>query len=386
MRVLVAHNVTRARTGGMSRIMGFIHDRIAADGAEVVEFTAEDAPPYARGRLARFGFPWAVYRHALAAHRRGQGYDVINVHEPAGAVVAAMKRQLGRPAVVVTSHGVERRAWELALEERRLGREGPSRKTRVVYPLTSLPQSGYALRHADHLFCLNFEDRDYLVRRYGRREGDITRIYPAADELFGRAAAGRDYSRGDRLLFAATWRKNKGVEDLIPAFAELARRDGQLSLTVLGAGVPADAVRAAFPADVRGRVHPVTCTSEEATAAAFAACDIFLLPSLFEGTPLTLMEALASGLPVVSTATCGMKDVIRDGQNGLLVPIRAAGDITRAVAKLTADRSLREALGRSAQETAAEFTWDRVSVPVADVYRRLKERSTRAGSPTGKPA
>ena len=47
-------------------------------------------------------------------------------------------------------------------------------------------------------------------------------------------------------------------------------------------------------------------------AAAFAAADLFLLPSLFEGTPLTLMQAMMSGLPIVTTATCGMKDVLVD--------------------------------------------------------------------------
>ena len=76
MRILVAHNVPRARTGGMSRIMGFIHDRVARDGHIVDEFTADDAPNYSRGRWARFGFPWAVYRHALEAHRLGRGYDI----------------------------------------------------------------------------------------------------------------------------------------------------------------------------------------------------------------------------------------------------------------------------------------------------------------------
>ena len=52
----------------------------------------------------------------------------------------------------------------------------------------------------------------------------------------------------------------------------------------------------------------------------FAANDVFLLPSLFEGTPLTLIEAMAAGLPVVTTATCGMLDTIRDGENGRLIP------------------------------------------------------------------
>ena len=76
MRILVAHNVPRAPTGGMNRIMGFIPDRVARDGHIVDEFTADDATGYARRRWDRFGFPSAVYRHVREAHRMSRGYDI----------------------------------------------------------------------------------------------------------------------------------------------------------------------------------------------------------------------------------------------------------------------------------------------------------------------
>jgi hypothetical protein len=57
-------------------MMGFIHDRVARDGHIVDEFTADDAPGYARGRCSRFGFPSAVYRHVREAHRMSRGYDM----------------------------------------------------------------------------------------------------------------------------------------------------------------------------------------------------------------------------------------------------------------------------------------------------------------------
>jgi len=181
-------------------------------------------------------------------------------------------------------------------------------------------------------------------------------------------------------IFAATWRKNKGIEDLVPAFTEFARMNPHASLTVLGAGVPDEVVRGAFPAEVRVRVHPVSTTSDAAAAAVFADSDLFLLPSLFEGTPLTLLEAMASGLPIVTTATCGMKDMIREGANGLLVPIRSPSEIVRALTRLRDDRSFRATLGRTAREVAAEYTWDRVAVPVAEAYRRLTSRRTTASA------
>jgi glycosyltransferase involved in cell wall biosynthesis len=379
LRILVAHNVPRARNGGMSRIMGFIHDRVEAAGHEVEYLTSEDAGARLGGRLSRFGFPFLVRRRAAEAARAGRPFDVVNVHEPASAVIAAFKKGAGDPVLVVTSHGVERRAWRLALEESRLGRRGPSRKSRIVHPMVGLTQADAGLRRADHIFCLNYEDRDYLVGELGRAPLSVTRIYPAADEAFAAASRSRSYARRERVLFAATWRKNKGVEDLVPAYAELAARHTRLELVVLGAGVPDSEVRAAFPEEVRERVRCVRAGAESETAAAFAAADIFVLPSLFEGTPLTLVEAMAAGLPIVTTATCGMRDVVRDGENGLLVPLRSPSSIVEAVERLFGDESLRARLGTAARREATErYTWERVAAPVLEVYERLcAERARR---------
>jgi glycosyltransferase involved in cell wall biosynthesis len=378
LRILVAQNVSRSRTGGMSRIMGFIHDRVAAAGHRVGYFCAEDVPPSLRGRVARFTFPALLCRHVAAAARSGEPYDIVNVHEPASGLVSLFRRSIGRPLLVVTSHGLEQRAWDLALAELRLGRGGPSWRTRIAYPTTGLWQANTGLRRADHVFCLNFEDRDYLVRHMGIRPERITRIFPGADVGFAGPNEERNYARCHRMLFAATWRKNKGIEDLVPAFIRLAWRWPELRLTILGAGVPEGVVLGAFPEALRTRIDCRLATDDRQTVAAFRAADLFILPSLFEGTPLTLMEAMMSGLPIVTTAVCGMRDVIRDGENGLLVPIRAPEVLADAAGRLLEDADLRARLGRSAHREALDrYTWDRVAESVIQAYERLATQSDR---------
>ena len=115
-------------------------------------------------------------------------------------------------------------------------------------------------------------------------------------------------------------------------------------------------------------------------AAAFVAADLFVLPSLFEGTPLTLIQAMMSGLPVVTTSTCGMKDVIENQQNGLLVPIRSPQAIVTAIDALLANPSLRSRLGKAARADArAHYTWDRAAEPVVRAYETvMRTRSGRA--------
>jgi glycosyltransferase involved in cell wall biosynthesis len=113
-------------------------------------------------------------------------------------------------------------------------------------------------------------------------------------------------------------------------------------------------------------------------AAAFADADIFLLPSLFEGTPLTIMQAMMSGLPIVTTDTCGMKDVITHQGNGLLAPIRSPWAIAAAVTLLIDDRALRARVGRAARAEAVRYTWDVVAKPVIEAYEALARRSSLA--------
>ena len=218
----------------MSRLMGFIHDQIVEAGHEVDLLCADDLSTVWHHTLAqRLIFPLKVRRRATLAARSGRPYDIVNVHESSAAFVAAMRNvAAGSPAIIVTSHGLERRAWELAKEEARLGREGPALRTRLTYPVIGLWPAQVGLRHADHVFCLNSDDRDYLIQTMARPSASITRIYPGADPAYAAAAEGRDYARCERLLFAATWRKNKGVEDLVPAFLQLARTHARLCLIV----------------------------------------------------------------------------------------------------------------------------------------------------------
>ena len=370
MRILVAHNVPRARTGGMSRIMGFVHDEIARDGNEVDYLTSEDLPSRYQGAAARFAFPALVARRAMAASRAGRAYDVLNVHEPSAAIAGVLRRAGRLPPLVVTSHGLERRAWDLAKEEARLGRGGSSWRARLTYPATVLSQARAGLAAADRVFVLNSEDAEYLAQTTGRDPATIQRIQPGAAAVFSAAAPSRDYSRAANVLFAATWRANKGVADLVPAMHRVWSTRPDVTLTILGAGVELD-LPAVFGADA-GRVRLVTAASDDEAARIHAASDVFVLPSLFEGTPLTLIEAMAAGLPIVTTRTCGMRDVIQDGGNGMLVPLRSPASIAEALTLLLDTPDLRARLGRAAHlDALSQYTWQKVAKPVLEAYKSL---------------
>ena len=377
LRILVAHNVSGQRTGGMSRLMSFVHDEVARKGHTVDYLCAEDVPSWLQGGKARFTFPLAVLRRAAAAARARKPYDVVNVHEPSGAAIGLLKKLVGGPRVVATSYGLEERCWARRIEESRLGRETVRLKSRLLYPTTLLWQARLALVQSDHIFCSNMDDRDYLTSKLRIPAAKITRIHSGADRVYSEAGSTRDYSTAVKLLFAGTWISRKGTGDLIPAFAKLAALHPELRLVALNGGVPDSAIRECFPTQLRSRVLCEHAQPEKGIVDVLSDTDIYLLPSLFEGTPLTLIEAMFAGMPIVTTATCGMKDVIEDGKNGLLVPIRSPDAIVGAVNRLLSDAQLRAKLGQTARcEALQKYNWQRVAEPICEVYEQLSTGKT----------
>lgn len=372
MRILVAHNVSREYPGGMMRLMPFLHQPLEARGHTVDYLCSEDVPPRWNGNLVRrFVFPWLVYRKARRAFEAGHPYDIINVHEPVSAIVSMFKHRVGAHIVVV-SHGLEHRAWQFAKQERRLHRSAPALHARLLHPTTLLSQYSVGIANADHLFCLNDDDRQYLKVHFGIDKDKITRVFPGALPIYSGRTSGRNYEQCHRVLFAGTWRKNKGIEDFVPAMTELLKRHPQMALRVLGGGIPKEELLSHFPEPLQSRISLLHTKTDEENAAIMADSDLFILPSLFEGTPLTLIEAMASGLPIVTTATCGMKDVIEDRRNGLLAAIRSPQALVRSIERLISSRKLRGVLGRNAQHDAAtRFSWSTSAQQVEEVYEQV---------------
>src|SRR5262249_6313008 len=155
-----------------------------------------------------------------------------------------------------------------------------------------------------------------------------------------------------RLLFVGTWLDHKGIHYLREGFEILAAQNKNLLLTIAGCGVEAQTVETSFAASVRDQLKVLPLVSRREMPDLYARHDIFLFPSLMEGLPIALLEAMAGGLAVVTTETCGMMDVIEDGYNGLLVKPAHTGELVAAVERLLASPELARRLGEAGRGTA----------------------------------
>jgi glycosyltransferase involved in cell wall biosynthesis len=163
----------------------------------------------------------------------------------------------------------------------------------------------------------------------------------------------------------------KGVDTLIEAMGLLARRERPVPL-LLAAGIGElrpDLERRARELGVAAHVRFLGKIPHEDVPLAIAAGDVFVLPSLSEGLPTVVCEAMACGRPVVATAVDGTPEIVRDGETGFLVPPRDPEALARALARVLDDPALAGRMAERAGEIARErYTWEANARDMERVY------------------
>ncbi|MFM9916342.1 MAG: glycosyltransferase family 4 protein [Rhizobacter sp.] len=153
-----------------------------------------------------------------------------------------------------------------------------------------------------------------------------------------------------KVIYAGQLTQRKGISYLLRGYQQFARSDSRL--TLVGSIVGSDAPLRPY-ADVFEHVSHQT---RPALAAMYRASDVFVFPTLIEGMPLVVLEAMACGLPVIVTAN-GPGDIVRDGIDGFVIPERDPDAVRDRLETLYRDPERRAEMGRRAAQRAREFSW-----------------------------
>ncbi|WP_139173476.1 glycosyltransferase family 4 protein [Geodermatophilus telluris] len=295
-------------------------------------------------------------RDAFAVWRSSGGQDVVHVHSalaPAVTVIRAALLALAARvrgcAVVIHAHGGNIQTWLTTPWRRALLRVAVLPAHRVVAVWTA----GF-----EALRTVLPEHRVALIDN-GVPLGDFSGP-PSAHQP-------------PRVLYVGLLTPRKGVVDLLTAARLLRERGVAHELWLLGGtpdeGPAAEAeVRAVLDADVRvlGTRPP------EQMPAAFADADVFCLPSWWEAMPLSVLEAMAAGLPVVASDVGDIGRAVADGVTGYVVPAKDPDQLAAALERLLVDPELRRRMGAAGRERVkAMFSSDVTAREVSALYRRL---------------
>jgi len=165
-----------------------------------------------------------------------------------------------------------------------------------------------------------------------------------------------------RVLYVGSLTQRKGISYLFAAIESLGPA---ATLTVLGRKVGSSQALDAACATHRW----LESLPHREVLALMREHDVLVFPSLFEGFGLVIGEALSQGLPVITTPHTGGPDILREGQDGFIVPIRDAEAISARLLELHQDREKLKAMSDSAREHAGQLAWDGYKTRIANAVR-----------------
>lgn len=356
MRILLVNwqDRTNPQAGGAEVHLHEIFGRLAARGHEVhllcsgyAGAPAEDALDGMRVHRvsSRYGFAFAgrrAFRRLAAALRP----DI--VVEDVNKVPLNLPREWAGPFVLLVPHLFGTTAY----------RELPAPLAALVVAAERPMARSYA---GAGVHAISASTRDDLVAR-GFRPAAVQVIYPGVDAAHFAPDPSVPRDVVPTFLYVGRLKRYKQVDVAIAALARLVRTVPSARLLVAGSGDDADRlVRVAREAGVSGSVEFLGYMSEAGKLDLYRRAWAVVLPSLKEGWGITNLEAAGCGTPALVADNSALRESVRDGETGFLVP---TGDVTAlagAMERLATDRALRERLGRGARAFAETFSWERTA-------------------------
>ncbi len=318
------------------------YKNVKVDLVDVLEYPLFRYPPYTVALASRMA--QVVRKHHL---------DLIHVHYAIPhAVSAFIAQQMTGVPYVVTLHGSDVHT---------LGAD-------PAYQ----PSTRFAVEAANAVTCVT----KHICQTAEESLGIRCSIEPITNftdpTLFKPDACEFAFGEGKRqLLHVSNFRPVKRVGDLVTAFAQIAEKVPDVDLLLIGDGPTRPEVdRLIRKYELNSRIK---CPGFKRDVYQYLRCaHAFGLSSELEGAPLSLLEAMSCGLPVVATSVGGIPEIVQDGINGLLVPF---GDIDALADKLYAvltDSKLAGDLGRSARQTILKnHTAEKVIPQYEAIYEKV---------------
>jgi glycosyltransferase involved in cell wall biosynthesis len=317
-----------------------------------------------------------TYERAVRTALASAPYDVVHVNQPHGYLAARAVHALSpTTAFIHRSHGLELNAEETLAPWRSqfdAERRSVSRRlaSRMLAPLLARHSSLIA-READGHIVSSSLDGSFLEKRLGVDPNRIAVIAQAApDDYLRSPAPPMTDARLARVLHVSQFAFFKAPMITIEAIERLDCR-----VTWVCDRAHHETIRGLATKDANDRLTLLHWTTQEELRSLYDEHGVFLFPSFFEGFGKAFLEAMSRGCVVIATDAGGMRDVIRDGVDGRLIPAGDAGALASSTRAVQADGRMAAAMSAAAATTARQYSWSRFARELTNFYEfRIQAR------------
>lgn len=172
-----------------------------------------------------------------------------------------------------------------------------------------------------------------------------------------------------KILHVGRFAEAKNHAGIVESFEKFHSKHPNSSLTFFGTGVFFDSIKALVESKKMADCVIFKGVDPSVTSH-FHEYDVFILPSLFEGMPITIIEAMFAGMPIIATNVGGVSNVLTDNEDGLLIPVDNDA-LVSALEKLQGNAALREGLGKNALNNSYRFSGEQMAKSYEEYYLKL---------------
>lgn len=338
--------------------LGSLRPRHLLSLTDMIEWTSKltggFAEPYTFGRRVR-----------RYLHKHGRGYDLI--HDNQSLSYGVLKLQNEGFAVVTTVHHPITHDRRIAL----LAARTPMERLLVKRWHSFLRMQGRVIRRLRHVITVSERSRRDIAEDFGRDASRIDLIYNGIDTAVFRPHDDVDRLPRRLMATASADAPLKGLRYLLKAYAALLTRYPDLELLVVGRPQPGGKTEQLLRRlRIEDRVQFVSGISTGEMVRYYAQATVAVVPSIYEGFGLPAGEAMACGVPVVSTDGGALAEIV--GEAGCIVPTADAEALAAAIAELLDDPARRNDLGTAGRQRILEnFSWDVCAAQMVEYYRQV---------------
>jgi len=245
-------------------------------------------------------------------------------------------------------------------------------KSRFLMKVYNRSLGRLSLRKADKIIATTKLEADFLVNVAGADPNKIKVIPEGVDlDLFKPSRTKLESERV--ILFVGRIAPEKGLIYLVKAVPRVASVFPSMPILIVGEdqGIQKHLVKVAEKLKVEKIVHFLGPKFGYELARTYQKARIFVLPSLYETFGLAILEAMATGLPVVATRVGGIPELVEDGRNGILISPRDHRALAEAIIELLSDRELSLKISERNTKKAKRYSWKSIAARVEGVYKDL---------------
>jgi glycosyltransferase involved in cell wall biosynthesis len=320
--------------------------------AGLIAHALRTSMPGLRGRF--LGLSWAVEAPILWRELRRRGIRHVHAHLPGTAPAVAML------ATEFANRVGERQTWSMTVH-------GPSEFYDVLNQAV-----GVKVSQADFAVAISDFGRSQLMGLVDEKHWDKLHVVHCGVEPNSYPAREPRSDGSLRLITVGRLAPVKGQALLLEAVRDLLAKDVDVQLTVVGDGPKREALEAhAERLGVSDAVRFTGAVGQDEIAQHYLAADVYVHASFAEGVPIVVMEAMAHRLPVVATGVMGVRELVRDGENGLVVRPARVDELVAAVARLANDPAERKRMGDAGRRTVEdEYDVAKSAALLRDLFSR----------------